>query len=153
MRAKTFLCVLALALLCSCSRQTRYSEQLAVNAEGWRSDAALSFEYEATDTASLCDVLIGVRHNEQYPNQNLWLFVEQMRPDSSVVRDTVQCFLIDNQGRWIGSGIGDMHFTQVYYKQQVRFAQKGVYRYSIAHGMRYDALVGVSDISLKIIAN
>ncbi len=140
-------CVLALA---ACTNRPIVSEQQRLSVYGWDKNTPMEFVVDITDTVAPCDVLITLRNNESYPNQNLWLFIEQIAPDSTHSCDTVQCFLVDNQGHWIGSGIGDLHYIEVYYKQRARFAQRGTYRYNIRHGMRYDQLEGLNDIGIKI---
>lgn len=137
-------------LLASCSEHIVFSEQKELPKYGWDKNDAIAFEASMTDTFSAYDVLITLRNDETYPNQNLWLFIDETAPDGTLRKDTVQCFLVDNQGHWIGSGVGSLHYVSVYYKQQCRFSQQGIYRYNIKHGMRYDQLQGLNDIGIKI---
>lgn len=145
----TFVCFVTV-LLTSCNEHIVFSEQKELSKYGWDKNDAVVFEANMTDSLSAYDVLITLRNDETYPNQNLWLFVDETAPNGTIQRDTVQCFLVDNQGHWIGSGVGSLHYVSVYYKQQCRFSQQGTYRYSIKHGMRYDQLQGLNDIGIKI---
>ncbi len=150
MKTKLTFSLVCLLAFTACTNRPIVSEQQRLSAYGWEKNTPVTFDVDITDTIAAYDVLITLRNNEKYPNQNLWLFIEQIAPDSTLSCDTVQCFLVDNQGYWIGSGIGDLHYIEVYYKKHTQFAQGGIYRYNIRHGMRYDLLEGLNDIGIKI---
>jgi gliding motility-associated lipoprotein GldH len=67
-----------------------------------------------------------------------------------VLRDSIEFYLADQRGKWLGSGVGAIVEMPVLYKQNVRFEQKGTYRYEIGHGMREDVLIGINDIGIRI---
>lgn len=150
MRTNLIYTFFAFLLFVSCNERTIYSEQKNLPKNGWDKNSSVDFTVEIEDTILAYDMLITLRNNEKYPNQNLWLFVEEVAPDSTIKQDTVQCFLVDNQGYWIGAGVGSLHYTSVFYCQKKLFQQKGIYQYRIKHGMRYDLLEGLNDIGIKI---
>jgi len=150
MRTNLIYTFFTILLFVSCTERTIYSEQKNLPKNGWDKNSFVDFTVEIEDTISSYDVLITLRNNEKYPNQNLWLFVEEMTPDSTIKQDTIQCFLVDNQGYWIGTGVGSLHYVSVFYRQKALFQQKGLYQYRIKHGMRYDLLKGLNDIGIKI---
>lgn len=150
MKTKLIITLFLCLPLISCNKQTIFSEQKDLSQKGWDKNTAIGFDIDINDTISSYDILVTLRNNETYPNQNLWLFIEEIKPDSVIKKDTVQCFLVDNQGYWIGTGIGSLHYISVFYKQNIQFKQKGTYHYNIKHGMRYDLLEGLNDIGIKI---
>jgi gliding motility-associated lipoprotein GldH len=102
------------------------------------------------DTSALYNVYINIRNNKNYPYQNLWLFLENQNPDSSIVKDSVECYLADQRGKWLGSGMGSIIEMPILYQQQVKFNQKGMYQFRIVQGMRDDVLQGISDVGVRV---
>ena len=88
-----------------------------------------------------------------YQYSNLWLFVDCQTPDSIVVTDTVQYFLCDDYGKWIGkSSIGSLYTTTFLYQDSVKYSKPGSYKYSISQAMRHDILYGIANIGLKVVS-
>ena len=93
MRKTVFLWFAALVLfLTACSNSIQYSRFSPISSEEWHMDSLAQFVYSIEDTASDYQMLIYVRHTEQYPYQNMWLFV-----DDSGRRDTIEFYLADDR--------------------------------------------------------
>ncbi len=141
---------LALSLcLASCTSRTVYSEFQDVPHSGWAADSAFSFTFDITDTLSAYDLLIHVRHTQQYPYQNMWLFVEGVTPTGSGT-DTIEFYLADQRGQWLGNGWGNLREMPVLYMHNVTFPASGSYTCRISQGMRDETLRGINDIGLTI---
>ena len=82
--------------------------------------------------------------------QNLFLFVTTTSPNGSTLRDTFECYLADERGKWTGSGWGDIYDNQFIYKGNIRFPVSGVYTFEYVQAMRTDKLDYISDIGLRI---
>ena len=133
-------------LLCSCDRSTIYSSAYTLPASGWDMDSAVHFDFKVNEPATAYDVVIFVRHRDNYPYQNMWLIVENM---PSATADTIEFYLADQRGRWLGSGMGKTKQMPVLYEQNYHFADSCC-SMSIRHAMRDETLHGVSDIGLRI---
>lgn len=105
----------------------------------------MTFTAAITDTINPYNVIISVRHTQQYPYQNMWLFVERAGE-----MDTIEFYLADQRGRWLGNGFGNSREMPVLYQRAVVFPVRGEYTYRIWQGMREDDLRGVQDIGLII---
>ena len=101
------------------------------------------------DTVNFHRVEVIIRNPANYPNQNLWLFIDKTNPDGTTKKDTVQCFLADEYGRWTGSGVG-LFFQFFIYQDSLVYSQLGVYGYTIQQGMRYDYLEGINSVGLCV---
>ncbi|MCF0206752.1 MAG: gliding motility lipoprotein GldH [Bacteroidales bacterium] len=150
-RFATFLIFAACCLsLASCDRNKVYEEFVEIADYTWSAEKPVSFEFEIEDTASLHNIYINVRHANQYPNSNLWLFVNSWSPKGQKAVDTVECMLADEKGKWLGSGLGDIWDMQILWKQNVRFATPGKYHVEYNQAMRTDNLVGIMDMGLRV---
>ncbi|MBP5318274.1 MAG: gliding motility lipoprotein GldH [Paludibacteraceae bacterium] len=145
-----FLTLSALALLTACTNNCLYNEYQEVDAEGWHQDSALVFEADIQDTVSPCDLLLQIRHTERYPYQNFWLFVDSQSPAGIVQKDTLECYLADNSGKWLGQRYFSLHEMSMLYLRIKRFPTTGVYRFQVSQAMRDEQLTGISSIGLCI---
>ncbi len=144
--------VLAMGIaFASCSQgNTVYFEFQQVHPEAWSKDSLYAFPISISDTTALYDLYIYTRNTPGYPYQNIWLFISSQSPDNTLVADTIEFFLADHRGRWLGTGMGDLKEMPVLYKQNLRFPRAGTYIYTIGHGMRDDTLRGINDVGMKV---
>ncbi len=149
-RNKSLIILLISIVLASCTQSAIFSEYKNVDVKGWNKDSSCVFDVNIENATILYDVFVNVRNVGEYPHQNLWLFIQKMAPDSTITNDTINFFLADNRGKWLGSGIGSVYEMPVLYQQKLRFSSTGKYRYEIFQGMRDSLLVGIKDIGLRI---
>ncbi len=135
--------------LVSCTGNDIYHQYVSIDKDGWNASQPAVFNVEVTDTISDFDVVLNIR-SADYTYQNLFLFAKSMSPDSIVVCDTLNCILADNQGKWLGKGIGSTHSLPILYMSNINFPRKGLYTFQISQGMRENSLKGISDIGLRI---
>lgn len=142
---------LTLITLFSCDNNKVYEEYIEVENAVWLKENIASFSFEATDTNRPHNLYVNVRNTGNYPYSNLYLFVTMQGPNGNLLRDTVNCILADNSGKWLGKGIGDLWDLQVPYIGGFKFAQKGEYTLSLEQAMRVEnGLKGITDIGLRI---
>ena len=65
-------------------------------------------------------------------------------------RDTVEFILQNPDGKWNGSGLGDIWDNQIMFKQNIRFPMKGKYSFSVEQAMRNPALPMIMEIGMRI---
>ena len=149
-----FLLIVSLFLSTGCSNSLIYGEYKTLPVSGWDKDSVAVFNVNITDTLVFCDVIANIRNNAYYPYQNIWLFVSVLSPQGTITTDTLEYYLADERGRWLGaSSVGSIYSMSVLLQKKTRFKQAGVYRFTIQHGMREDVLKGIRDIGLEIQKN
>lgn len=141
---------LVLFLLSACNRKIVFSEYKTFGEAGWEAKNAAVFEMDITDTQSLNNVSLMVRHSEEYPYRNIFLFVTTQYPDGKVLKDTMEVVLSNDKGEWAGSGAGDIFDFKVPIKKNVRFALPGHYKFSFEQAMRDNPLPQVMDFGFEI---
>ena len=138
--------MVCIAALTACQRDIVYSQLSPISSEKWHVDSVVQFDYRIADASANYRMLVYVRHTERYPYQNMWLFV-----DNCHRRDTLEFYLADDRGGWLGEKHHGFVEMPVLLEQNIHFADTGVYHIAIQHGMRDSLLRGVSDIGLEII--
>jgi len=144
--------ILIFLLLCAsaCTHKETFCSFRSLKESNWHKDSVLRFDVPVTDSLSALDVLIEIRNTNDYPYKNLWLFVHCTTPSGESRRDTVECLLADDFGKWQGKGLSLFELA-IPYEQNIRYPRTGTYSYRIKQAMRDDVLKGISDVGLKVI--
>ena len=132
----------------SCQKDIVYSQFVSIPSGKWSSDELANFDYTISDKDANYRMLIYVRHTEQYPYQNMWLF-----EDNGARRDTIEFYLADDRGQWLGDRHHGFIEMPVLFEQNYHFPDTGSYFMAIQQGMRDSVLRGVMDIGLEIVKN
>ena len=140
-------------LFVACNSDVVYDDSVRVANPMWHADSVARFEIVIKDTTLDYQSGILIRNSGDYAYQNLWLFVTEIAPDSTITCDTIEYYLADNYGRWLGSGIGSLYTNIYYYKEELHYSQEGVYKYEIRQGMREDELRGITNVGIQIMKN
>lgn len=141
---------LAPAVLASCDSEAVYDRYLTIPHEGWHKDSVAVFSVPAPDTVSAYNLYINLRNTGDYPFQNLFLFVTILAPNGASVRDTLELYLADDHGQWLGRGRGNVHDSRFPYRQSVKFSSPGSYRIELQQAMRTDNLTGVANVGVRV---
>lgn len=142
--------ILTLLGMFSCNSNQLYDEYKKIENESWNLNNKLKFEFEVDDTVGFYNIFIAVRHTQDYPYNNLWLFVKSSAPNGRTALDTVEIILSDNRGKWLGSGLGDIYDLDFLWKKGVRFAIPGKYIVEYQQAMRIDDLMGIKKMGLRV---
>ena len=133
----------------SCGKDVVYSSFRSISSGEWHMDTLPRFEYRVDDRDAAYSILVYVRHTERYPYQNMWLFVQ---PDS-LHRDTIEFYLADDRGQWLGDKHHGFIEMPVLYETNYHYPDTGTYSLTIQHGMRDSLLRGITDIGIEISIN
>lgn len=144
------LCIAAIVCtLAACNHSTIYNNYQDLPTTGWHQDSVLQYAVDITDCTATYDILLTIRNNDTYPYQNLWLFVSEKNTDGCILYDTIECYLADNHGHWLGTGTRTYELP-LYYSTEHHFPQEGEYVFTFRQGMREEYLRGITNIGLKI---
>ena len=143
-----WLWVIGCLVFTSCQHDIVYSHFSPIPTEKWHVDSVVHFDYPIADSTASYQMLVYVRHTEKYPYQNMWLFI-----DNNDRRDTIEFYLADDRGQWLGNKHHGFIEMPVLFEQNYHFSDTGLYHMSIQHAMRDTLLRGVTDIGLEIHQN
>ena len=142
-----FLVILLAGMFTSCRHNIVYSEFISIPSGEWSIDSLPRFDFAIEDNKASYDIILSVRHTERYPYQNMWLFVQDNRQHS----DTIEFYLADDRGRWLGDKHHGFIEMPVLYESNYHFPDTGKYCISVQQGMRDSVLRGVMDIGVEIV--
>jgi len=137
-------------LLFSCDPNKLFEKNTSINHAAWSKFEIIPFEVNIVDTISKYNFYINVRNNTDYAFSNLYLFMNTIYPEKQMSKDTIECFLADKNGKWLGKGWGKYRFLRLLLGKGIRFPQKGTYTFEFQQAMRKDTLHNITDIGIKI---
>ena len=92
---------------------------------------------------------LGLRINDAYPFMRLHLIVEQrLIPGERTRLDTLNCYLIDEDGNIRGQGVSYYQYT--FPITQMQLQEGDSLHISIRHDMKREILPGIADIGIKL---
>ncbi len=137
-------------LLVGCEPNRVFEKNIEISKSNWDMNQPVSFEVTIEDTTSPHDFFINVRNSGHYQFSNLYLFVNTILPGNEIMRDTVELILADADGKWRGSGLGDIWDNRILFKNNVIFPISGTYQFTLYHAMRTEILPGIMDVGIRI---
>ncbi|RKS55450.1 protein involved in gliding motility GldH [Gillisia mitskevichiae] len=154
---RTFLLILLLVtFFIGCDKDRVFDEYKSLPNE-WNKDSVLTFTLKNIDTLQSYNLFINVRNSTDFEYSNLFLIAEIQFPQGKVVTDTLEYEMAAPNGKWLGTGFGDLKESKLWYKEQVQFPESGKYRVSVQHAMRKNGnekgiqnLKGITEIGFRI---
>ncbi|HOP03402.1 MAG TPA: gliding motility lipoprotein GldH [Tenuifilaceae bacterium] len=150
MRNINYLFLAISIIITSCDNYDIYNQNIMIPNEVWHMDSIAHFNVNISDTVSSHNIYINLRNTVNYPNSNLYLFIETHAPTGAKLRDTMECILANSRGEWLGKGFGRIRDNQIPYKVEIRFPSQGDYHFSIQQAMRVRELKEVVSVGLRI---
>jgi len=136
--------------LFSCQPNNVFQDVRDIPESSWSKNNILSYNFRIEDTLQPYHVMLNVRNTTKYQYRNLFLFIETTSPQGNTVRDTFECVLADERGRWYGKGWGDVYENEIPYKKFIRFPRSGTYSIEIQQAMRTNKLRHITDMGVII---
>ncbi|MEN8229005.1 MAG: gliding motility lipoprotein GldH [Bacteroidota bacterium] len=143
------LILLLIILLSSCDPDMVFDQYTQTDDGLWSWHDAKEFNIEIADTVTLHNIYLQIRHTVEYPMSNLYMFVYVKGPSGQLLKDTVNLILANPDGKWIGSGTGNLRELRLLYRQHTKFGQSGLYTFTLEQGMRNPELP-ITDLGIRI---
>lgn len=147
---KYLLPLLFILLTQSCRDDSIYDKQKKISGGIWNQKEVLKFDVQVDDTLSSYRMFINTRNSTYYNYSNLYIFITINYPGEKISRDTIDCLLADEKGKWLGKGSGGYKDCSYLIKKGIRFNQKGIYSLVLEQAMRVENLEGIESIGIRI---
>ena len=116
--------------------------------EGWKYGDSLAFTPVHPDSLCRGRIVVGVRHDNDFPYSTLWLETTVEEGDRRLT-DTLEIHLADRFGSWRGRGIGaSFQMTDTVGRS---FVHRSGTKVMVRHIMRTDTLRGLSQVGIFFI--
>ncbi len=142
-----FICLLA---LCSCGPNYVLNEALELPNQSWTYADSLVSNFDVTDEKASYNLYLQVKHNEEFPTQNLYVRLKTTAPQGPPSSETISLQLADKAGNWLGKCSGEKCQILVPVKNGLVFGIKGQHRLVVEQFMRSENVKGLEKISLLL---
>lgn len=144
--------LLALSLLfSSCGTIDVFEKSVSIPNHEWNSSYKPEIDFEITDTASLYNIFVVVRHTDAYMYNNIWMNVYTQVPLDTTNKQRLDLRLATDDKGWLGSGMDDIyeHRILITHTPQ-RLTKPGVYKFRLENIMREDPLKYVMNVGIRV---
>ena len=156
MRLSLAILLLVSLLFSSCSGDAIFSSNTSFS-DGWGQQDTVKINLPELDSTAAYNLFLNVRNSNDYPFNNLFLIVGMEFPQGKTVTDTIEYRMANPDGTWMGTGIGSIKESKLWYKEGVRFTEAGTYKLSIVHAVRnngavqgVERLAGITDVGVSV---
>jgi gliding motility-associated lipoprotein GldH len=122
---------LSLLLLVCCNTNTESSYSV-FEEDSWHADSIITLNHSVVDTITKQNLYLKIRHTTDFEYQNFFLFV-----GFEEIRDTIEVILSEKNGKWLGSGFGDVKEVEFCLAKEIIFNSKKASKVTVEQAMRY----------------
>ncbi|MBL4654472.1 MAG: gliding motility lipoprotein GldH [Bacteroidia bacterium] len=137
-------------LLSSCDPNRVYEENKEIPDGIWYKAQKVPFEVSITDTGLKYNLYLNIRHTSGFPYRNIWMKVYTTYPSGKQRDDLAELILAEQDGKWRGSGMGDIWDNSILIQRNIKFPEPGSYKFELEHYMRHDKLPFVMDVGVRV---
>lgn len=128
-----------------------FEKQVEIPAQQWFYNDVPSFTFHISDTASLYNLYIVLRHTDSYNYNNIWLRLGSKAPGESMQFQNINLQLATDVNGWDGTGTDDIFEVRKNITAgPVPFKKPGDYTFTIAQIMRENPLKHVLNVGLRV---
>ena len=122
---------LSLLLIVCCNTSTESSYSI-FEEDSWHADSIITLSHSVVDSTTKHNLYLKIRHTTDFEYQNIFLFV-----DFQEKRDTIEVTLSEKNGKWLGSGFGDIKEVEYCFAKEIIFNSKKTSNVTVEQAMRY----------------
>ncbi|MFD1553112.1 hypothetical protein DNU06_12340 [Putridiphycobacter roseus] len=148
-KAKYFLLGCISMALIGCDNQLIYEENQKFDDNIWVYEDPKTFEFDIVDSLLPVKLFINLRNTTDYPYSNIYLFLHSSYPNGYNDIDTLEFFLADPKGTWLGDNSGTVVENRAMISKGV-FPTTGTYKFTLEQAMRNDSLPELLDIGMRV---
>ncbi len=149
MRQCIFL-IVALLTLTACDKNRVFEDYKTIKNAEWSYKDQPTFLIDIQDTTVGYTLYFNIRNNGNYLYNNLWVRMHIEEPSKPERTERFEFTLAEPDGRWLGTGIGDIYSNQILLQENIRFQRKGIYTIKWEQNMRDEPLIGIEDVGMRV---
>jgi gliding motility-associated lipoprotein GldH len=117
----------------------------------WASVDTPVINFSVTDTSSLYNIYLVLRHTDAYNYNNIWVNITTKTPQNTVLNQQLNVELAKNNKGWLGTGMDDIFEHRIRItRQAIALPAKGNYSFTLKQLMRQDPLQHVLNAGIRI---
>jgi gliding motility-associated lipoprotein GldH len=147
--AYLYILLLSLSML-ACGTIDVFEKNVSIPNHEWSSTFQPEISFEISDTSSLYNIFVVLRHTNAYRYNNLWLNVYTQVPGDSLRKDRLDLRLATDDKGWLGSGMDDIFEHRVLITREPVSLKPGKYTFRLQQIMREEPLQHVMNAGIRV---
>lgn len=149
-RWKTWATLSLFVFTTACLQPSFYDQNQEITGQEWSNKEVKSFSVPVKDSTSRYAFFLKARHAYTYPFSNLAIRLTIKDQNFSEKEYLVKLKLAENDGKWKGTGTGNLFSMEFPILEGFHFRDTGTYTIQVSHAMETNPLPGIKDIGLRI---
>ena len=151
MRALRCLMYLVIVVVAGCGTIGVFEKNVSIPGHEWQSTFKPEVSFDVTDTASLYNIFVVLRHTDAYRYNNIWMNVYLQIPGDTLRKERLELRLATDDKGWLGTGMDDIFEHRIRITQEPQQLRKaGSYHFRLEHIMREDPLRHVLSAGIRV---
>jgi gliding motility-associated lipoprotein GldH len=121
----------------------------SIENHNWSYANKIKNDVKIDDASIFYNICINLRVTGDYRYSNIFMLVKRTGPGLNAIT-RFELKLAEPDGRWLGTGSGNLYSYQVPVITNFKFPAKGTYHFEIEQNMRDNPLHEVSDVGLRV---
>lgn len=138
------------SMLLSCDANRVFEENKSIEQGEWHYEYKPFFDVYVSDTHRTYNVYVNLRIGSDYKYNNIFLWLHTTNPNNQIEKRRVEIRLADENGKWKGSGLGDLYDYQFPVYQHIKMTTTGMYHFEVEQNMRDDILKHIQSTGIRI---
>ena len=147
-----YISLVALLLFFSaCQTIDVFEKNVSIPNHEWSNAFKPEIEFEISDTTSLYNIYVVVRHTDAYRYKNLYVNVYTQIPGDTIMKQRLDLLLATDDKGWLGSGMDDIFEHRIRITNEpVHLNRAGLYKFRLEQIMREEPLQFVMNAGIRI---
>jgi gliding motility-associated lipoprotein GldH len=143
-----FLLVFA-SFITACETIDVFEKNVSIPNHEWSNSFRPEISFEITDTTSLYNIYVVLRHTDAYRYKNIYMNIYTHVPGDTVSKARVDLELATDDNGWLGSGMDDIFEHRILINKGT-FRKPGLYKYTLEQIMREEPLQHVMNVGIRV---
>lgn len=145
-----FLFLLA-GLFSGCMQINRFERNIQIPKQEWHYAFEPEIKFDISDTTSLYNVYLTLRHTDQYAYSNVWLEISTQQPgETTFQKERFELGLQEAGGKWLGTGYADIWELRHLLFESLKLRKAGTYTIRIRQIMRDEPLRYIMNVGVRV---
>ncbi len=143
--------MLLILLAASCIKIDQFEKTMKIPSREWFYNNTPAFTFHITDTNTLYNLYIVLRHTDAYNYNNIWLRLGTQFPGDSMKFQNINLTLASDSKGWEGNGMDDIFEVRKNISRgPVSFKKPGDYTFSVSQIMRENPLENILNVGVRV---
>jgi len=143
--------LLLISFISACETTDVFEKNVNIPNHEWSSAFKPEISFAISDTSSLYNIYVVVRHTDAYRYKNIWVNVYTQVPGDTLLKQRLDLLLATDDKGWLASGMDDIfeHRIRITSEPQ-KLSKVGTYLFRLQQIMREDPLRYVMNVGIRV---